>query len=89
MWNKELNMVYTQKYASPVGGMLLAADEIGLTGVWFDGEKFFADNLSPRRSSRSFSAAAARSPLGTESTASRPRRMRCTWIRRRTTRKSS
>ena len=25
--------------------MLLAADEIGLTGVWFDGEKFFADNL--------------------------------------------
>ncbi len=38
-------MVYIQKYASPVGGMLLAADEIGLTGVWFDGEKFFADNL--------------------------------------------
>ena len=38
-------MVYIQKYASPVGDMLLAADEIGLTGVWFDGEKFFADNL--------------------------------------------
>lgn len=82
-------MVYIQKYASPVGGMLLAADEIGLTGVWFDGEKSFADNLSPRRSSSSFSAAAARSPLGAESTASRPRHMRCTWIRRRTTRKSS
>ena len=38
-------MVYIQKYASPVGDMLLAADEIGLTGVWFDGEKFFSDNL--------------------------------------------
>lgn len=38
-------MVYVQNYASPVGGILLAADEIGLTGVWFDGEKFFADNL--------------------------------------------
>ena len=40
-------MVYVQEYASPVGGMLLAADEIGLTGLWFDGEKFFADNLPP------------------------------------------
>ena len=40
-------MVYIQRYASPVGDMLLAADEIGLTGVWFDGEKFFADNLPP------------------------------------------
>ena len=39
-------MVYVQNYASPVGDMLLAADESGLTGVWFDGEKFFADNLS-------------------------------------------
>ena len=38
-------MVYTQKYASPIGGMLLAADEVGLMGLWFDGEKFFADNL--------------------------------------------
>ena len=39
-------MVCVQKYASPVGGMLLAADEIGLTGLWFEGEKFFADNLT-------------------------------------------
>ena len=38
-------MVYTQKYASPIGGVLLAANEVGLTGLWFDGEKFFADNL--------------------------------------------
>ena len=45
-------MVYTQRYASPVGDMLLAADEIGLTGVWFDGEKFFADNLPPEHEER-------------------------------------
>lgn len=45
-------MVYTQKYASPVGDMLLAADGIGLTGVWFDGEKFFADNLPAEHAER-------------------------------------
>lgn len=38
-------MFYIQHYDSPLGGILLAADEIGLTGLWFDGEKYFADNL--------------------------------------------
>ncbi len=38
-------MAYTQHYDSPLGGILLAADEIGLTGLWFDGQKHFADNL--------------------------------------------
>ena len=38
-------MTYTQHYASPLGGILLAADEIGLTGLWFDGAKYFADRL--------------------------------------------
>ena len=38
-------MTFTQHYASPLGGILLAADEIGLTGLWFDGEKYFADHL--------------------------------------------
>lgn len=38
-------MVYTSEYYSPLGGILLAADEIGLTGLWFDGEKYFANNL--------------------------------------------
>ena len=38
-------MTYTQHYDSPLGGILLAADEIGLTGLWFDGEKYFADSL--------------------------------------------
>ena len=38
-------MTFTQHYASPLGGILLAADEIGLTGLWFDREKYFADHL--------------------------------------------
>ena len=38
-------MTFTQHYHSPMGGILLAADEIGLTGLWFDGEKYFADDL--------------------------------------------
>lgn len=38
-------MIFTQPYHSPLGGILLAADEIGLTGLWFDGAKYFADNL--------------------------------------------
>lgn len=39
-------MVYTCHYGSPLGDILLAADEIGLTGLWFEGEKYFADNLT-------------------------------------------
>lgn len=38
-------MVYTCHYESPLGGMLLAADEIGLTGLWFDGEKYLEKQL--------------------------------------------
>ena len=38
-------MVYTCKYKSPLGNILLAADEIGLTGLWFEGQKYFANTL--------------------------------------------
>ena len=38
-------MTYTQHYNSPLGDILLAADETGLTGLWLDGAKYFADNL--------------------------------------------
>lgn len=38
-------MVSIQHYDSPLGGILLAADEIGLTGLWFDGQKYFSLNL--------------------------------------------
>lgn len=38
-------MQYTTTYQSPLGELLLAADEIGLTGIWFDGGKYFAEGL--------------------------------------------
>lgn len=34
-------MQYTSKYESPLGGIILAADETGLTGLWFEGQKYF------------------------------------------------
>lgn len=40
-------MMYTLHYDSPLGTILLAADDTGLTGLWFDGEKYFADVLDP------------------------------------------
>ncbi len=42
-------MIYTSKYASPFGGILLAADEIGMRGLWFDGQKYFARDLPAER----------------------------------------
>ena len=38
-------MIYTCKYKSPLGEILLAADEIGLTGLWFEGQKYFGNTL--------------------------------------------
>lgn len=38
-------MEYTCMYQSPLGDILLAADEIGLTGLWFEGQKYFANTL--------------------------------------------
>ena len=42
-------MVFMQRYASPLGGLLLAADEQGLIGLWFDGARHFAANLPEAR----------------------------------------
>ena len=45
-------MTFIQHYDSPLGGILLAADEIGLTGLWFDGQKYFARDLPAERIDR-------------------------------------
>ena len=39
-------MTYTKRYMSPVGVILLAADDAGLTGLWFEGSKYFAAGLA-------------------------------------------
>ena len=38
-------MIYTCTYKSSLGDILLAADDIGLTGLWFTGQKYFANTL--------------------------------------------
>lgn len=38
-------MQYVCTYLSPLGEILLAADESGLTGLWFKDQKFFAHGL--------------------------------------------
>lgn len=45
-------MQYITHYNSPLGGILLAADEIGLTGLWFDGAKYYAAHLDPEQEER-------------------------------------
>lgn len=37
-------MIYINKYESPLGNVLISADDIGITGLWFEGQKYFASN---------------------------------------------
>lgn len=39
-------MDYIHHYDSPLGGITLASDGTALTGLWFDGQKYFGDTLS-------------------------------------------
>ena len=45
-------MQYTSVYQSPVGEILLACDEAGLTGLWFEGEKFYTLGLDKEHEER-------------------------------------
>lgn len=40
-------MTYTQTYSSPLGELLLSADDMGLSGLWFAGQRYFARTLPP------------------------------------------
>ncbi len=42
-------MNFVKNYNSPLGEILLAADEVGLTGLWFNGQKYFARGLPAER----------------------------------------
>lgn len=39
------NMVYKHHYISPLGNITLASDSKFLTGLWFDGQKYFPHKL--------------------------------------------
>lgn len=45
-------MQYVSHYESPLGKILLSADEAGLTGLWFEGQKYFALHLDPEQEER-------------------------------------
>lgn len=38
-------MTYTYHYNSPLGGITMASDGTALTGLWFDGQKYFSDTV--------------------------------------------
>lgn len=39
-------MTYLEHYASPLGPITLASDGAALTGLWFDGQKYFGSTLT-------------------------------------------
>lgn len=45
-------MTYTYNYSSPLGEILLAANDNGLTGLWFYGAKYFAAGLEDERTEK-------------------------------------
>lgn len=45
MKKEENAMVYTTDYQSPLGTIFLAADEKGLTGLWLEGQKYYAAQI--------------------------------------------
>ena len=48
-------MDYTAHYQSPLGGIMLASDGASLTGLWFDGQKYFAATLSREHEEKALS----------------------------------
>ena len=47
-------MQYISHYHSPLGDILLAADSAGLTGLWFEGQKYFALYLDKEHEEKNF-----------------------------------
>ncbi len=45
-------MQYVNYYQSPLGQILLAADDSGLTGLWFEQQKYYAAKLGPEHIER-------------------------------------
>ena len=45
-------MEYICHYKSPLGGITIACDAKALTGLWFDGQKYYADTLAKEHEER-------------------------------------
>lgn len=46
-------MDYTYHYVSPLGGITLASGGEAVTGLWFDGQKYFGSTLTEEHTERS------------------------------------
>ena len=47
-------MTYIDYYQSPLGGITLGSNGEALTGLWFDGQKYFGDTLSEKYEEKDF-----------------------------------
>ena len=47
-------MKFIAYYDSPLGKITLAGDEVGLCGLWFEGEKYYAHALATGRENDKF-----------------------------------
>lgn len=45
-------MDYTAHYSSPIGDITMASDGKAIAGLWFDGQKYFADSLAMEQEER-------------------------------------
>jgi methylated-DNA-[protein]-cysteine S-methyltransferase len=45
-------MDYTAQYQSPLGGIMMASDGKTLIGLWFEGQKYYAEGLSPEHAEK-------------------------------------
>lgn len=61
-------MTYTTDYQSPLGTIFLAADEKGLTGLWLEGQKYYAAQIKKEecRQEEAPDFMPALHPVGTE-----------------------
>ncbi len=50
--NEEIILKYIDYYKSNLGKILLAADDIGLTGLWFEEQKYYALNLEKEHTTK-------------------------------------
>ena len=48
-------MDYICRYFSPLGSITVASDGTALTGLWFEGQRYFASTLNPEHEERSLS----------------------------------
>ncbi len=46
LYGKLIEMDYIYRYNSPIGFMTMASNGISLTGLWLDGQRYFAGTLS-------------------------------------------